>query len=184
MPKAVRGVKRIAPARNQVESAPMPSTFRNSFYAGLLVAFIARDLAGASLERGESGAAAQRAFLHQVERRNWSAVEKFRRAPIITTPGATIARSCSTACGWSAASFFDLTITASDVHTRSSGTARHLAGAHADRRARRSRGEITARVNSLTTPFELPLAAGKLEAVGLEAGRGDERIARASAGDF
>lgn len=132
----------------------MPASFRNSFWGGLLLAFIL----GIYLMRlwgAENQVRLHSEHLvHQVEERNWSAVEKFVAADYRDVWGDDRARLL-TRLRLVGRFFFDLAITASNVQTRTSGTT----GTWQARIQLTGRGEaasgITAEVNSLTTPFKL-----------------------------
>ncbi len=130
----------------------MSSSFRNSFWAGLLLAFLIvlwlmRLWSAENQVRRHS-----EHLVRQVERRNWSAVEEL------------VAREYHDDWGDDRAHlmarlrlvgrfFFDLTITTSDGRaTASPPTGSWQARVQLTGRGEAA-GEITARVNSLTTPF-------------------------------
>lgn len=132
----------------------MPASFRNSFWAGLLLAFILwiyliRLWGAQNQVRLHS-----EHLVHQIERRNWSAVERFVAADYRDAWGDDRARLL-TRLRLVGRFFFDLTIRASDVQTRTIGTT----GTWQARIQLTGRGEaaggIAAEVNSLTTPFAL-----------------------------
>jgi hypothetical protein len=154
MPSTPGSVKRIVAPAKKRRSCAMPTSFRNSFWAGLVAAF----LLGVYLLRLWSAENQVRLhsehLVHQVERRSWSAVENFVAAdyhdqwnddrPRLLSRLRLVGRF-----------FFDLTITASDAHTEKHSDS----GTWQARVQMTGRGEaaseITARVNSLTTPFRL-----------------------------
>lgn len=132
----------------------MPPTFRNSFWAGLLLAFVL----GVYLLRLWSPENQVRLhsehLVHQVERRDWSAVEKFVASEYHDTWGDDRARLLNR-LRLVGRFFFDLTITVSDVHTRTSAsTGSWQARVQLTGRGEAA-GEITSQVNSLTMPFKL-----------------------------
>lgn len=131
----------------------MPASFRNSFWACLLVAvflgiYLTRLWGAENQLRLHS-----EHLVHQVERRNWSAVEKFVAADYRDDWGDDRARLL-TRLRLVGRFFFDLTIATSNVQTRTSGTT----GTWQARVQLTGRGEaaggITAEVNSLSTPFK------------------------------
>ena len=159
----------------------MPSTFRNSFYAGLLVAlssaiYLLRLWSAENQVRlhsehlVSSGRAAQlergRRILVAALSRRWNN-DRARLLHRLATRRPLLLRSHASPL--------------SDAHSRSSGE-RHLAGAHAARGRGEAAARDQARVNSLNDALRIPLAPRKLEAVGLEARRSGERIAHTSAG--
>ncbi len=132
----------------------MPASFRNSFYAGLLVAFVI----GICLVRLWGAEKQVRLhsehLVHQVERRNWSAVENFVAPDYGDDWGDDRARLL-TRLRLAGRFFFDLTITASEAQTQvnppqGSWRARIRLSGRGEAAA-----EITTRVNSLTSPFVL-----------------------------
>ena len=132
----------------------MPASFRNSFWAGLLLAFIL----GIYLMRLWGAEHQVRLhsehFVHQVERRNWSAVEKFIAADYHDAWGDDRARLL-TRLRLVGRFFFTLTITASNVQTSTNGTTGTWQARVQLTGRGEAAGEITAEVNSLTTPFKL-----------------------------
>ena len=159
----------------------MPSTFRNSFWAGLLVAFVL----GVYLLRLWSPENQVR--LHsehlvlQVERRNWSAVENFVAADYHDAWEDDRARLLNR-LQLVGRFFFDLTITVSGRAYPNDRDNRNLAGPRASHRRRRSRRRDHYRSEQPNDAFQTSLASRELAPVGLAAGAGDERIAQRAAG--
>lgn len=132
----------------------MSSTFRNGFWAGLLVAF----LLGLWLVRLWAAENQVRLhsehLVHQVERRNWNAVGEFI-APEYRDDWGHDRAQLLNRLRFVGRFFFDLTITTSAerIQVRVPEGA-WQAQIHLEGRGEAA-GEITARVNRLTTPFVL-----------------------------
>lgn len=132
----------------------MPDSFRKSFWAGLLIAFVLGICLVCLWGAENQVRLHSEHLLRQVERRNWGAVEKFVAADYRDEWGDDRARLLER-LRLIGRFFFDLTITVSQADTAadaSSGTWQ----AHIQLTGRgEAAGEVTARVNSLTTPFKL-----------------------------
>ena len=133
---------------------PIRAPFKNGFYADLLVAFII------GLWLTQIWSAENQVRLHsehlirQVEKRNWAAVEYFLASDYHDAWGDDRARFLQR-LRHVARYLFSLTITASDARTRVAGVeASWKARLHLDAQGEAA-AEITPRINSLTTPFEL-----------------------------
>lgn len=132
----------------------MSSTFRNSFLAGLLVAFIV------GIWLSQLWGAENQVRLHsehlvqKVERRSWGAVGDFLAADYHDEWGDDRAQLLER-LRLVGRLLFDLTITISDERTQvNSAAATWSARVHLDGRGEAA-SEIDRRVNSLTTPFVL-----------------------------
>lgn len=130
----------------------MPATFRNSFYAGLLVAvvlgiWLARLWGSENQVRLHS-----EHFLQQMERRNWTAVDGFLAPDYHDEWGDDRARLL-TRLRLVGRFFFSLTIRANDARTEVTGAqATWQARLRAEGRGEAA-AEISGRINALTTPF-------------------------------
>ena len=130
----------------------MRSTFRNGFWAGLLVAFLI------CIWLVQLWSAENQVRLHsehlvrQVERRNWSAVEDFVAADYRDDWGHDRAQLL-TRLRLVGRFFFDLTITTSEARAQANvPNGIWKARVHMEGRGEAA-AEVTSRVNSLTTPF-------------------------------
>ena len=132
----------------------MPLTFRNSFYVGLLAAFVISIWLVRLWGAEKQVRLHSEHLVHQVERRSWSAVENSVARDYRDEWGDDRARLLAR-LRLAGRFCFDLTITASETQTQVNpplGTWR--ARIRLDGRGEGA-GEITSRVNSLTTPFVL-----------------------------
>ncbi len=132
----------------------MSATLKNGFYAGLLVAFIV------GLWLTQLWGAEKQVRLHsehllrEVQNRNWSAVENFLASDYRDDWGDDRARLLQRLRRVSQF-LFSLTITTSDAKTQvalpqAAWSARLQLAASGE-----AASEVTSRVNSLTTPFQL-----------------------------
>ncbi len=132
----------------------MRSTFRNGFWAGLLVAFVI-GIWLVQLWGAENQVRLHSEHLvHQVERRNWSAVGNFIAADYHDDWGDDRARLL-TRLRLVGRFFFDLTITISEARAQVN-VPNGIWKARIQMAGRgEAAAEVTSRVNSLTTPFVL-----------------------------
>lgn len=132
----------------------MSSTFRNSFWAGLLVAFILGIWLVNLWDADNQVRLRSRHLLHQVERRNWDAVGNFVADNYRDDWGDDRAQLLNR-LRLVGRFFFDLTITSSDERLRvKTPDATWSARVHIDGRGEAA-AEVGSRVNNLTTPFVL-----------------------------
>lgn len=132
----------------------MRSTFRNGFWAGLLVAFVI-GIWLAQLWGAENQVRMHSEHLvHQVERRNWSAVGNFIAADYHDDWGDDRARLL-TRLRLVGRFFFGLTITTSEARAQVN-VPNGIWKARIQMEGRgEAAAEVTSRMNSLTTPFVL-----------------------------
>jgi hypothetical protein len=128
------------------------STFRNSFLAGLLIAFIGGIWLSQLWGAENQVRLHSEHLLQKVERRSWSAVDGFL-APNYHDDWGDDRAALLTRLRLVGRLFFDLTITISEERTEVSGAdGRWSARLHLDGRGEAA-AEIKSRVNSLTSPF-------------------------------
>ncbi len=132
----------------------MSSTFRNSFWAGLLVAFVVGIWLVNLWDAENQVRLHTRHLLHQVERRSWSTVEDFVATDYRDEWGDDRAQLLNR-LRVVGRFLFDLTITSSDERIRvKTPTATWSGRIRLDGRGEAA-SEVSSRVNGLTTPFVL-----------------------------